>query len=861
MFQNFAFGQEIIVSGFVKDSLGRGIIRASVLVFDDAKNTIAYTYSNEKGVFELSFSKKDGKYRIVTSSLGYQKIELPLDVAENNIKITIVLEEKIESLKEVIVEAQSIRKEGDTTTFITAKFINQSEQTVEDVLRKIPGIEVQKDGSIKAHGKYIDKLLVEGDDMFDKNYKLLSKNLDANVLDAVQILDNFEDNPILKNLVNSNRVAINLKIKKNKKNIWFGNLNLGAGVISENRWKEGINLGLLRKRIKLFYFADYNNSGEKASDLMVESISDNNFFSEDRYEKNTKTLFNINSGENTSFSKSQTIFNRALLNSLSFTTKLLPNLSVRAQSFFANDNQTQDSFSQTQYNLGDTPIAFSENNSYRSAKTLASVEFEIKYFANAKNYLTNKFVYKTNPSSIFNDLNFNNAKINQSSNFNNQLMYNHFYQTLKIGKKAVLNNYFYIGNDKLLHNNQIKSPFLNNFFNAASNSILNQNFNNYLFYYGVKSKLMMKFKKLDYSLDLNFENNKESLKNNFLVGNTSKNEYENNLQLRQTIAKLDNTFRYNFTNKLNLTASLNYAFNNFDVYNKTNKIVLFNPQLSLFYKSETLGIFTMSYLKNNSIPAANLLLNNSILNNYNGFIKGALYMGPIENVQYSFSHSLLNDKKRYAFNSTISYLYSNSAIGFESNINQNFIFSNYTTISGGTNYLGNFNFINYFRNLKLSLKLDVEQSIGHKPTKVNNAEFNILKSYGSSYKFTGTSYFTGIFNFDFGVQYNFNQSTFLGRTNENIIKEANINLNYKLRKTLIAEVNSNFYQLNNTTYSFLNVILNYTPQQSRFSYRLILNNLTNQNQFTLFSLKNFTSYRSTIDLVPRYALLNIKYRF
>ena len=205
---------------------------------------------------------------------------------------TFVLEEKTEYLKEVVIEAnQKIRINRDTTTIKVASFGNKTEQTVEDILKKLPGIEVQKDGSIKAHGKTIDKLLIEGDDLFDKNYKLLTKNLDAKSLDAVQIIDDFEDNPILKGMNNSDKVALNLKLKKDKQNIWFGNIMAGAGIVSENRWKEGINLGLLKKKIKLFYLADYNNSGEKATDQVSKSINENNLFGENRYEKTAKSLF------------------------------------------------------------------------------------------------------------------------------------------------------------------------------------------------------------------------------------------------------------------------------------------------------------------------------------------------------------------------------------------------------------------------------------------------------------------------------------------------------------------------------------------------------------------------------------------
>ncbi|WP_310557215.1 carboxypeptidase-like regulatory domain-containing protein [Flavobacterium sp.] len=862
LFQTLVFSQEINISGLVKDNLNRGIVSASVLILDESNATIAYTYSNDLGFFNLRFTKRNTIYRVVVSSLGYQKRESELLISENNMKLNdIILNEKMETLTEVLIENKPIKKEGDTTTIKIAKFINQTEQTIEDILKKIPGIEVQKDGSIKAHGKYIDKLLVEGDDIFDKNYKLLSKNLDAKVLDAVQILDDFEDNPILKNMVSSNKVAINLKLKKNKKNIWFGNINLGAGVVSENRWKESINLGLLRKKVKLFYFADYNNSGEKATDLMIENINNNNLFGEDRYEKKTKPFYNISSNENNTFSKSQSIFNKALLNSLSFTTKLQSNLTMRGQSFFTNDNQIQDSFLETKYNIDSTPIVFLETNKYNEKKTVAAVEIELKYYPNVKNYFTNSFIYRNNPNTIFSNTIFNNSQINQSSKVKNQSMYNHLYHTFKISKKSILNNYLYFGNDKLVNRNKLLSPFLNDFLSVNNTSVSNQTFDHHLSYFGLKSKIISKHKKINYVLDFNSENNFETVNNDLIINNSNRNEYENRLNLKQNILSIGNSLRYSFSEKINLTTNVNYIYNNFDVYSNKGSVYLFNPQISLNIKDKSLGFFLFSISKNSKLPEINFLTNNFALNNYNGFTKGTTFDKITKNISYLLSHSLLNDEKRFAVNTTISYVDVKSTIGKESEINENFTFSKYMLVNGAKNHSINFNFINYFRSLKLSVKIETNQAFGINPTKVNDDEFVNLKTYSGNYKFSGNSYFSLPVNFDFGLTYNFYKSSFKFINSNNITKDAFFNLNYKISKTCLVEFNSVFYQLNSVNYSFLNTVVNYTPVASKLSYRILLNNITNEDSFAISTLDNYTSSTSSIKLIPRYLLLNIKYRF
>ena len=183
LFSLFSFSQEITIKGIIKDNKNRGIQNASVSILDESDDFLGYAFTDENGFYSISFEKpKNETIKIEISCLGYKKITQIINSTNQNQNYQ--LEEKIESLQEVVVESsKKIRINQDTTYIKVASFGNKTEQTVEDILKKLPGIEVLKDGSIKAHGKTIDKLLIEGEDIFDKNYKMLSKNLDAKVLD------------------------------------------------------------------------------------------------------------------------------------------------------------------------------------------------------------------------------------------------------------------------------------------------------------------------------------------------------------------------------------------------------------------------------------------------------------------------------------------------------------------------------------------------------------------------------------------------------------------------------------------------------------------------------------------------------
>lgn len=743
--------QQINIKGKIKDYQNRSIQSASVLLIDDNENNLGYNYSDEDGNYSISFEKTNSeKITLEVSCLGYLKKTLTLIVKSSTTQ-NFILEEKTESLREVVIDAnKKIRIEQDTTTIKVAGFGNKTEQTVEDILKKLPGIEVSKDGTIKAHGKTIDKLLIEGDDMFDKNYKLLSKNLDAKVLDAVQIIDNFEDNPILKKLNNSDKVALNLKLKKGKTNVWFGNISLGSGIVSENRWKESLNLGLLKKKIKLFYLSDYNNLGEKASDLINTNVLDRTIFSNDRFEYKAKNLFNINNNEIQFFSKTQSIFNRAFLNSLSFTKKLNPKLSFRGVAYVADDNQNQNSFSETKYNIDNNPILFTENNFYNNYKTLASIELELKYYANEKNYLTNLFILKNNPNKLNNNLIFNSDQINQSSKTENYTFYNHFNHTYQLSSNKALNNYIYFGNDKISETTTINSPFLNTFLNANADDIINQTANNKVFYIGSKTKLISKFRKIDITNSLQFELNQEQFKNTFLVNNSNNNDYENSTKLNQVKMTFENAIRYNFSKKIDITANISLLNNTFNTQTTKDNIFLINPILSLNIKKTGFGNFSISYSENNTLPEINQLTSNNQLIDYRSFLKGTIYNKPLKNTISSVTYYFYNDEKRFSINTSLFYIKSHSIFNTESTLTNDFNFASYKQTNGGESYNFNLSFTNYIRKLKLASKIETTQMWNSLPVNVNSTEFMQAKSYDNTIKYSATTYFKIPVNFDCG---------------------------------------------------------------------------------------------------------------
>jgi hypothetical protein len=775
LFCFFGFSQEITLKGKILDLENRGIHNASVSILDESDDIFDYSITAEDGSYNITFEKpKSNDIKIEISCLGYQKISKIISLL--NLNQDFQLEEKIEELKEVVVEFEKkIRTAQDTTFIKVASFGNKTEQTVEDVLKKLPGIEVLNDGTIKAHGKTIDKLLIEGEDMFDKNYKVLSKNLDAKYLDEVQIIDNFEDNLVFKKLNNSDKVAINLKLKKGLTNVWFGNVMLGSGIVSENRWNESLNLGLLKKKIKFFYFGQYNNLGVKASDLISANVNQRESFGSDRYEYKSKSLYNINNSEINFFSNSQTIFNNAFLNSLSFNSKIKNNLSLRGVIFHANDNQNQNSSSFTNYNLENNLISFTEENFYNNKKTLASAELEFKYTPNEKSYISNLTIFKNNPNNIINNLLFNEEQINQSSTVDNFTFYNHFNYTRQISENIILNNYLYIGNDKMNEKSNVQSPFLNDFLSLNSNEIIIQNANNKIFYVGYKSKLISKFNKLDLTNSVQFEYNKEQFNNIFTVENQNFPAYQNNSNLKLFNFIQENTLRYNFSNKFDVTANLNWQQSLFKSNFFSENIFLLNPAFYFNIKRTGFGNFSLSFAENSLLPEINQLTSNFQLTDYRSFFQGNADQKPVKNQTTSFNYNYYNDANRFSINTGLSYVNSKLILNTVSNLTNELNFNAFIQTRGGESYNFNFGIVKYSRKIKLASKIGTNISWITAPVNVNSTKFLNSTNSINTVKYSGTTYFKAKMNFDFGFSYNYFQSNFQDLKTNNTTKDAFLN--------------------------------------------------------------------------------------
>jgi hypothetical protein len=224
------------VKGTVADTaVNVNLVNTTVCVLN-AKDSTLYKYArvNANGSFQIDNLKK-GRFILMLSYPDYADYidYFKLDSAKNNIdfgKIAMILKERL--LHEVMIKGKkdAIKIKGDTTEFNASSFVIQPNAKVEDLLKQLPGIQVDKDGKITAQGQTVNKVLVDGEEFFGDDPTLVTKNIRADMVDKVQLYDKKSDQATFTGIDDGvKNKTINLKLKEDKKNGYFGKATAGIG--------------------------------------------------------------------------------------------------------------------------------------------------------------------------------------------------------------------------------------------------------------------------------------------------------------------------------------------------------------------------------------------------------------------------------------------------------------------------------------------------------------------------------------------------------------------------------------------------------------------------------------------------------
>lgn len=218
---------QVNVSGKVVDKESNEPLTGASVIVKGADGKIKkYATSKGDGGFAMSLPSVTG-CRLEVSMMSFAKKTIPLDSV--SFPLTVLLEPGTTLLKEVTVKADRIREQGDTITYNVGSFAQQQDRSIGDVLKRMPGINVEQSGKIQYQGEDINKFYIEGSDLLGGKYGIATNGISHEDVGAVEVMENHQPMQVLSGISFSDKAAINLKLKNKAKATWSFHGDAGGG--------------------------------------------------------------------------------------------------------------------------------------------------------------------------------------------------------------------------------------------------------------------------------------------------------------------------------------------------------------------------------------------------------------------------------------------------------------------------------------------------------------------------------------------------------------------------------------------------------------------------------------------------------
>ena len=878
-----SFSQSVRFDGFIQDEQKNPLEMANIMAVNVATKAMdSYGITNDKGRFQLTL-KPNTAYSVKVSYLGMKSKEIVISTKAENIVQNIVMDDAGIELEGVeIVREMPVSIKGDTIVYNADSFKSGTEKKLEDVLKKLPGVEVNTDGEIEVEGKKVSKLMVEGKDFFDGDTKLGVKNIPADAIDKIQVLRNYNEVGALKGLENDqDNVAMNIKLKEGKKNFWFGDVTAGIGVAElDSRYIINPKLFYYSPKYSINLITNFNNIGElplTAQDyfkftggfknLAKKGGSNFNVSSNDlgisilrnNRAKEIETKFGA-----TNFAYSVTkAWNISGFGILS-TSKT--DLETKSQTTIldSGDQQKRDELTHQKNNLG----LFKLSSTYKP-----NDKFQFDYDILTKISKQNENTDLLRESIVSNvsttETIFTNKKQDPTSINQNLSLY---YTQSPKNIFAFEMQHLYQDENPFYNANLRTQPFdLSGYTSGQQRNDLNQD-------------RFVKTNKLDAKLDYYYmvtpkSNINITLGNTFsyqdfnshifqMLDNGSRNDLnnpENNNQVNYNFNDTFLGFHYKIlTGKFTLTPGVSvhsYTMKNTQLgtdYSQNFTKVL--PDLFALYqikKSETL---TYNFSLTNDFTDINQLAAGYVLSDYSSLFRGNRYLenatSQVHSLRY-FKYNMFNFENIFA-NAT--YTKKVDAIKTSADftgINQSSSPYNSNLADETFTGMGNYG-RSFLKNYKASVNASFNWS---KFNNIQNNELSTTESFVQSYTVKASTNYKNAPNIEFG--YNALINKYSGSTYYTDKPFARLDYYFLNSFSFVSEYEFYHYYNGNKTvnneYDFLSASLIYQKKNSKWEYKVSATNLLNTTYLNDDSFSQFSTRVSQYTVQPRYIIFSMKY--
>lgn len=346
-----SFAQNGEVDGYVHEQGTSLPINKAIITISNQKSSVLYScVTNKEGKFHLSTKGEElSLFILKVSCMGYKTASCPMG---NKKSFLIELEPKAFALKDVYVKAQKITHHNDTTSYLVSGFSSAKDRTIGDVLKKMPGIEVAKNGSVSYNGKAINEFLVEGVDLFDGQYNIATRNISHDLISKVDIIENYQSAKVMKDSKSEGGTVLNLNLKDKAKGRWSGNAKIGGGV--PNLWEEELFAAKLSSTNQTAITLKTNNSGK---DILSENktLTLDDLLSQEAMDE-PKNIMEISQEKPGSLDDKRTRNARTHLVNISNVQKVSDTAILHSKIYYTDDRNISDKEKGVSYFLADSTL-------------------------------------------------------------------------------------------------------------------------------------------------------------------------------------------------------------------------------------------------------------------------------------------------------------------------------------------------------------------------------------------------------------------------------------------------------------------------------------------------------------------------
>lgn len=385
------------LSGTVTDAESRQPLEGVMISLLRQGTTIDYALTDAHGRYSLPW-KHSGNLQVSASLLGYRR-EMR-DVRQAG-RLDFALPSEAIVLKEVLIRPGRINTRKDTVRYDLAQFASSRDVHIKDVLKRLPGVDVEENGQVKYKGKAIDHYFVEGMDVTGGRYNQINNNLSARAVKSAEIMENYQSVKALKGKISSDEVALNLKLDPKARDQWIANATLGAGrsdgtpetspgqgsgksSSGELLWDVSANALQLGKGNQSVYNYKTNNAGRDLS--REQSVLINNTSQE-----LPLSHFLAQPGISAPLDKERLLFNRTHTLNGNRMYKWNDERSLRLQAGYTHDQVSQQRGNTQTYYQPDDTLTLEESYRYRLLTDAAHAEAHYED-NNTRHYLANRFL-------------------------------------------------------------------------------------------------------------------------------------------------------------------------------------------------------------------------------------------------------------------------------------------------------------------------------------------------------------------------------------------------------------------------------------------------------------------------------------